>query len=205
MPDTRNGTTPLAKLAVDRKELVDALRILTRSLKVAKAGEAIIRFVDGDLVIQIGGAKVSARASGRWPGEARLPGAYLLAAAKLLPAGDPLPIRVEAEQFYIADSSIHCVWQRSGAAKIEIPIEATLPMLLQIARDAPARGTRSLWHCERAGCCVRGGERTHHESRPDTRTAGCFEERSRALRAYVRTENMNWPPLLVHPEENHGR
>lgn len=137
MPDTRNGTTPLAKLSVDRKELVDALRILTRSLKVAKAGEAIVRFVKRDLVIQIGGARVSARASGRWPGEARFPGAYLLAAAKLLPEGDPLPIRVEAEKFYIADSSIQCIWQRFGAAKIEIPIDATLPMLLQIARAHP--------------------------------------------------------------------
>ena len=135
MPDTKNGTTPLAKLAVDRKELAAALRILTRSLKVAKAGEAIIRLVDGDLVIQIGGAKASARASGRWPGEARLPGSFLLAAAKLLPESDPVPIRVEAEHLYIAEHSIQCIWQRFGAAKIEIPIDATLPMLLQIAKE----------------------------------------------------------------------
>ena len=133
MPDTKYGTTPLAKLAVDRKQLANALRILTRGSKIAKAGEAIIRFVDGDLVIQVGGAKVSARATGRWPGEARLPGGFLLAAAKLLPVSDPIPIRVEAEQLYIAGSSIQCIWQRFGAAKIEIPIEATLPMLLRIS------------------------------------------------------------------------
>lgn len=41
MPDTESGITPLVELGVDRKELEDALRILTRSVKVAKAGEAI--------------------------------------------------------------------------------------------------------------------------------------------------------------------
>ena len=82
MPDTESGSTPTAELAVDRKELADALRILTRNVKVTKAGEAIIQFVEGNLVIRIGGAKVSARASGRWPGEARLPGAFILATAK---------------------------------------------------------------------------------------------------------------------------
>ena len=135
MPESRNGTTPLASLSVDRKQLADALRILTRSVKVAKAGEAIVRFVGGDLVIEICGAKASARASGRWPGEARLPGAFLLAAAKLPPKLDPIPIRVEAEQLYIADFSAQCVWQRSGASKIRIPVDATLPILRRIARE----------------------------------------------------------------------
>ena len=96
MPDSRNGTTSLAKLAVDRKELAAAIRTLTRHVKVVSAGEAILRFVAGDLVIQIGGAKASARASGRWPGEARLLGAFLLGTAKPLPATDPVVIRVAA-------------------------------------------------------------------------------------------------------------
>ncbi len=135
MADTKSGTTPLAQLAIDRKELANALRILTRGLKVAKTGEAIIRFVDGDLVIQVGGARVSARASGRWPGEARLLGSFFVAVAKLLPASDPIPIRVEAEQLHIAGTSIKCIWQRSGAAKIELPIDATLAMVRQIAKD----------------------------------------------------------------------
>jgi hypothetical protein len=135
MPDTRTGTTTLAKLSVDRKQLTAAVRILTRNVKIASAGEAILRFVGCDLVIQIGGARASARANGRWPGEARLPGAFLLGAAKLLPADDPVPIRVEAGHLYIARSSVKCVWQRFGAAKIELPIDATLPMLVRIARE----------------------------------------------------------------------
>jgi hypothetical protein len=135
MPDTQKRPTPLAKLEVDRKQLATALRLLTRHVKLAKAGEAILRFVGGDLVIQIGGARVSARATGRWPGEARLPGSYLLAAAKPLPASDPMPIRVEAKQLYIDRISLPCIWQRSGAAKIEIPIDATPQIFRRIARE----------------------------------------------------------------------
>jgi hypothetical protein len=135
MPDTETAAPPIAELAVDRKELADALRILTRNVKVARAGEAIIRFAEGYLVIRIGGAQVRARASGDWPGEARLPGGFLLVTAKLLPASDLVPIRVKEERFYFAGSSVKCVWQRSGGAVIEIPIGATLPMILRIARE----------------------------------------------------------------------
>jgi hypothetical protein len=135
MPDTRNGTTPLASLSVDRKQFATALRLLTRNVKLAKAGEAILRFVEGDLVIQIGGAKVSARARGRWPGEARLLGRFLLGAAVALPACDPIPIRVEAKRLYLDRISIRCVWQRLGAARIEIPIEATVGMIARIGRE----------------------------------------------------------------------
>ena len=135
MPDTRKRATPLARLEVDRKQLAAALRLLTRNVKIAKAGEAIVRLVGGDLVIQIGGAKVRARAKGRWPGEARLAGSYLLAAAEVLPAGDPIAIRVEANQLHVGRIALPCIWQRSGAATIEIPIDATLPILRRIARQ----------------------------------------------------------------------
>jgi hypothetical protein len=134
MPDTRNGTATLAKLAVDRKELAAAIRTLTRHVKVVSAGDAILRFVKGDLVIQVGGAKACARASGRWPGEARLPGAFLVGTAKPLPETDPIEIRVEAEHLYIERSAVKCVWQKFGAAKIEVPIGATLEMIRKIAR-----------------------------------------------------------------------
>lgn len=87
-------------------------------------------------MIRIGGAVALARASGRWPGEARLPGAFLLANAKALPKNDPVPIRVEAERFHLAGISIKCVWQRSGAGKTVIPIGATVEMILRIARES---------------------------------------------------------------------
>ena len=62
--DTESGITPTAELAVDRKEFADALRILERSVKVARVGHCTIGYSEGNLVIRIGGAVVRARASG---------------------------------------------------------------------------------------------------------------------------------------------
>jgi hypothetical protein len=125
----------MAQLDVDRGELSEGLRRLARHVKLARAGEAILRLEDGRLVIQAGGGEISAAATGRWPGEARVSGAFVLAIAKHLPSSDPVPLRVEAGRFFVAGTSILCQWQKTGAAQVEIPIGAPLSEIIRIGME----------------------------------------------------------------------
>lgn len=59
---------------------------------------------------------------------------------QLVPATDPIEIRVETEHFSIARSAIKCVCQRFGEAKIEVSIGAALAMLRKIAREYSREG-----------------------------------------------------------------
>lgn len=149
---TPNASLVMAQLQVDRSELVEGLRTLARHTKPAQAGEVILRFEDGRLEVRIGGGEISAAASGRWPGEARAPGSFVLAFAKHAPAVDPLPIRVEADRLHVAGLSIPCHWQMAGAAQVEIPISATLAEILRIGMDQTNDAL------ERSGILKRGEE-----------------------------------------------
>ena len=129
------GQAVMAQLDVDRRELSEGLRRLARHIKLAKAGEAILRFEDGRLVIRIGGGEIVATATGRWPGEARVSGAFVMAIAKHLPRSDPVPLRVEAGRFFVARASILCQWQKTGAGHVEIPIGAPLSEIVRIGME----------------------------------------------------------------------
>jgi hypothetical protein len=122
----------MAQLDVDLKEFTDGLRTLARTVKPAKAGEAILRFEDGQLVIRVGGGEIAIAATGRWSGEARVNGALVLAIAKHPPEKDPLTLRVEAGRLCLASLSVPCEWQETGTAKLEIPIETPFIEILRI-------------------------------------------------------------------------
>lgn len=125
----------MAHLEIDRSELIEGMAALARHTKPAKAGEAIVRFEAGQITIAVGGGETSASASGRWPGEARVAGSFVLALARHAPADDPLPIWVEADALHIASLSVPCAWQHIGAAQLEIPIGATLAEILRTGID----------------------------------------------------------------------
>jgi hypothetical protein len=129
---TPNSSVVMAQLQVNRSELVKGLQTLARHTKLTHTGEVILRFKEGRLEVRIGGVEISAAASGRWPGEARAPGSFLLPLVKHAPEVDPLPIRVEADRLHVAGLSIPCHWQTAGAALVEIPIGATLAEILRI-------------------------------------------------------------------------
>jgi hypothetical protein len=125
----------LAQLEVDRTTLRDGLRQLARHTRPARAGDAVLRFEDGSLDVQIGGGRIRAPATGRWPGEARVPGSFVLAMAKHLPNSDPIPIRVENGRLHLAGTSIGCHWQKFGAAQAVIPIGASLVQILRVGAE----------------------------------------------------------------------
>jgi hypothetical protein len=125
----------MASLKVDLAELLEGLRLLARTVKPAKAGEAILRYEDGQFVVRLGGGEISAAATGRWPGEARLGGESLLAAMKQHAAEDPLPVHVESGHLHLGRLAVPCQWQQTGAAQVEIPIGATIGQILQIAME----------------------------------------------------------------------
>lgn len=124
---------PLARLEVSKSDLVATLRSLSRTTKPAKAGQAILSFADGQLEIAIGGAAVSVDARGRWPGECRVMGAWILALHAHPPASDPVTFSVEAGKLHVGTTSVACHWQEAGAAQVSIPIGAGLRDLLAIA------------------------------------------------------------------------
>lgn len=132
---TATASLVMAQLLVDRSEFVEGLQRLARLTKPARAGEVVLRFEDGRLQVRIGGGDISASARGRWPGEARAPGRWVLAFAKQAPAIDPLPIRVEGDRLYVTGASVPCRWQWAGAALVEIPIGASLAEILRIGME----------------------------------------------------------------------
>jgi hypothetical protein len=131
MPDLAYTT----QIEVDRAALIGGLRRLARTLKSAKAGEAVLRFEGGQLFIRIGGAEVALSATGRWSGEARVNGAWVLAIAQYPPATDPIFIRIEKSRLHLARLSVPCEWQETGAAVLQIPIEASIVEILRIGLD----------------------------------------------------------------------
>ena len=132
--DTASPAPPLvmATLTVERHALLTALRSLARLTKPAKAGDAILSLIDGELEITIGGAGVSVPATGRWPGQCRILGSWVLSLAQVPPAGDPLVLRVEEEMLSVNTLRVACHWQEEGAAEVQLPMNADFRELLTI-------------------------------------------------------------------------
>jgi hypothetical protein len=129
---TQDSGLVMAQLEVARSELMVGLRQLVRLTKPAEAGDAILGFKNGQLQVRIGGGEISATATGRWPGEARAPGSFVLMVARHPPALDPLVIRVEGGHLHMGGMSVACHWQSAGAAGVEIPIGVPLAEILRI-------------------------------------------------------------------------
>lgn len=125
----------VSRLQVARADLLEGLRTLVRTTEPADAGQAILSFTDGQLEIAIGGGAVTVDASGRWPGECRVPGGWVLALHAQPPAADPVTLTVEGGRLHVGPTSVGCHWQEAGAAQVVIPIGAELRDLLAIALD----------------------------------------------------------------------
>lgn len=69
----------IARLDVDRRQLLGALRLMFTVARPQYGEPAILRHIDGQLRIRAGGKEVGAKAVGHWPGEARSSGNFLLA------------------------------------------------------------------------------------------------------------------------------
>lgn len=97
------------ELRVKRSELAQALRTVGRASRAVSDAEAILTFEAGSLTIDLAGTSARLPASGgAWPREVRLPGDALDRLAKVLPAEDPLHLRINGGRFWAARFSIPC-------------------------------------------------------------------------------------------------
>lgn len=126
--------TPMLK--VDRYQLSQALKNLSKFAKPKQQTEAIVAF-DGDaMTIDLAGMTVRASAEGTWSGEARVNVWFLLGIATGLPPGETLSISVEDGKLRISGSSTGfsapCTWQEAGSNVIRLPMNPTFPMVLAL-------------------------------------------------------------------------
>ncbi len=122
-----------ASLTVPRKKFVEALKMFRKTAKKKGAGEAILSYESGMLTIQISGVVARAEAHGDWPGEVRVSGRQISNLWNLVPPGDPVELSVYEDKLQIETLSIHCVWQQKDAARIYLPLDAPLPVILSAA------------------------------------------------------------------------
>ena len=113
--------TATPTLEVAKHELDDAWRrvaILARDVRkrTLDASEAVLSFRDGRLEIHVSGnfRAVSVPARGMWPGQARVPGQFIVGVAKVPPAGDPVTFRVVGDRLHVQSISVGCQWQPDG-------------------------------------------------------------------------------------------
>lgn len=129
---TVGGEPAVHVVTVARAELQRALRLLIKFYKAKDQGEAILTFAEGELHIELVGSGVSVPANGRWDGEVRVPGMFMVAMAKALPPENPMPIFVEAGRLHMGRQSAPCIVQRAAQKRIELAINAPLADILRV-------------------------------------------------------------------------
>src|SRR5436309_471783 len=95
-------------LTVNRAELLEGLKQISKLVKKKKVGKGVLSYEDGALVVTLDGVSVRASAEGSMPGHVRITGLSVLSLAKALPADDPLPIRIEGGRLFISSFSLPC-------------------------------------------------------------------------------------------------
>jgi hypothetical protein len=109
------------ELLVDRGHVLQGLQIFRVPRKVRPCDRAILGFDGSYLTVEAFDQMFVARATGAWPGNARV-GATLIAALKQAPpAGDPLIVRSDGKRVSLGSMRIDCEWQPVSAALVAAP------------------------------------------------------------------------------------
>ncbi len=119
-------------LTVTRTDLEKGLRLIRKFCRPSMKAEAVLSFDDSCLHVEIGGMSVAIGAQGHWPGQARVPGRFIVALAEIPPRGDPLSFRVQDGRLHIGTSTVACAWQSSWSNLIELPMGASEAELLSL-------------------------------------------------------------------------
>ena len=119
-------------LQIKLKDLKEPFRLLKKLCKPERDEEAIISYDDQCLHIDLGGMTVTIPAIGEWPGQARIPGTFILTLAKVPPTADPVLVSVDNGRFHFGSTSIGCVWQPPWSAMIELPMNPNYNMILAL-------------------------------------------------------------------------
>jgi hypothetical protein len=104
----------MALLTVSRAQFLEAVAISAAILRRKRQAKAVFSFRDGFLTVAIANSSSAVSAEGEWPGIAKCPALFLLAATDPPPANDPVTIRCENGRLSIGRFSTACEWQPKG-------------------------------------------------------------------------------------------
>jgi len=90
---------PPYELEVSRADLAQALKFVVRAIG-KRPGDASLSFQDGSLSIEPANTMADATARGTWPHPIFVSASWIRGMAKVLPAGDPIHLRVDAGRLY---------------------------------------------------------------------------------------------------------
>lgn len=120
-------------LEFPRGVLVEELKRINRVLGRRSAGQAVLGFVHGHLVMRMASAECVIPAVGHWPGEAVLTAAWLRSLAKVPPAQDPVRFELQGNKLRMGSSAVSCRWQAAGTSEVEVPAGHALLTLLRLS------------------------------------------------------------------------
>ncbi len=133
-------TSSAPHLTVPRAPLLIAAKRLRKATtdRRLKSGELMLRYADGDLILEIPGAAECVPAQGHWPGLLRVSGTVLLMLAKGDLSGDPIEVSVEEQHLRLraGRTSLRFVarWADiSPPTATDIPLDITDLDLLRMA------------------------------------------------------------------------
>lgn len=128
------------EVRVEREELLRYLTVLSKSIS-AKDKIAQIAFDDGWLMIAVGEADFAIAAEGKWAKPISIDASWIPKMNRLMPAGNPLTLRVEKKHFYISSFGVPC---REAAKKRSAPaiskVEPSRAVLRNIREAAKLLG-----------------------------------------------------------------
>ena len=149
------------EVRVEREELLRYIAVLSKSI-TSKDKVARISFDDGWLMIAVGEADFAIAAEGKWAKPVSIDASWIQKMNRLLPAGNPLVLRVEKKHFYINTFGVPChevakkktppaaiepsreVLRRIGqAAKLLEPFHVTAQDVIELVKKAHSAGSPS--------------------------------------------------------------
>lgn len=127
---TSNPGHLTARAEVDRDQFFEGLRLLRRNVKPRGSINAVISRQGGDLVVTVGGREIRAAMSGRWEGEARVNGRFLVESVKHRPMTLHFDLRVESGRLAFPGFSLPCERQSNSSPRVLVAVGASLVDLL---------------------------------------------------------------------------
>lgn len=108
----------MAKLMVDRTQLIEGIHVLDGMVKRKREARATLTFADGVRSIRTANTSVDVHAAGDWPGAAKIAAQMLFITISSPPSADPVTLTVEGDRFFIERRSTLCEWVESKRVRL---------------------------------------------------------------------------------------
>lgn len=125
-------TTP-PRLQVDRTELIQTLKSISRLIKANSKAEAVLSFDEETLQMELPGMSVGVAAKGEWPGRARVAATFLQMMARVPPTTDPVSFAIADGRLKVDGSATNCTWEADSGNRIALPLNPPFQMILSTA------------------------------------------------------------------------